>query len=364
MVASSPASSENFGSQPHNCLASDVPASKRPTSLALGRIPADRLDLDRAAEPGGDPLDQLADGQVVAPADVDHAADGGVAGGDRHESARGVLDVSQVPPWLQAAKLHPGPCQCLADDRGDDGAGRLPRAERVERAEDRDRQLKRLVIAQSQRIGPDLGRRVGGLPLERVFLVNRHPERRPVDLGRGREDDPFEERAYAAGVEHMGGAHHVGLHHVERVLIRIGDGDQGTEVEDPFAVVDGAADGLRVLQVAAMDLDGGDRGRRKPVQVAAVVSPIVADEGADVVAVLHQAFDQVAADEPARTRDQDAFSHRSNPPRKPASMSTRSRLAPSSYDFSPPRQRESLPLTSLLRHAEILTSTPQTPLAA
>ena len=54
----------------------------------------------------GDHPDQLADRQVVPPADVDHPADGGVAPGDGEEAGGGVLDVGQVASRVEAAELH------------------------------------------------------------------------------------------------------------------------------------------------------------------------------------------------------------------------------------------------------------------
>ena len=194
IVSSSAWSSEYCGCQPQSSRASAVPASRRPTSLAAGRTRSESVSTRIGrAEPGRDPLDQLADREVLAPADVDDPADRGVAAGDRDEARDGVLDVGQVATRVQAPQADAGPGQGLADDRRDDRAGRLPRAERVEGPEDRHGQAEGAVIALAQGVGADLGRRVGGLPLERVPLVDRHVERRAVDLGRRGQDDPLQD---------------------------------------------------------------------------------------------------------------------------------------------------------------------------
>ncbi len=171
-----------------------------------------------------------------------------------------------------------GLSQRLADDRRDDRPGRLPRAERVEWPEDRDRQAERAEIALAQRIGADLGRGVWRLALKRVPLVDGDGLGGAVNLRCRGQDHPRQGRARPAGVENVGRAQHVGLNHVVRVVIRIRDRDQGPEVKDPLPALDGPADGAGVFQVAALDLDGVLNIGGQVAQIAAVVAAVIPDE--------------------------------------------------------------------------------------
>src|SRR5436309_2830954 len=62
-------------------------AGKEPADLARRRADAGGFGLDpeRPAQSRGDPFDQVADREVIAPADVDHAPQRRVAAGDRDE---------------------------------------------------------------------------------------------------------------------------------------------------------------------------------------------------------------------------------------------------------------------------------------
>ena len=87
------------------------------------------LDADRGAEPGSDPLDELADGDVFAPAHVDDPAEGGVAAGDGDEAGDGVLDVGPVAARVQAPERTLGRVRAWLmivgmGSRGPTGAGR------------------------------------------------------------------------------------------------------------------------------------------------------------------------------------------------------------------------------------------------
>src|SRR6202035_4825784 len=107
---------------------------RRPMALLVG------ANGDRAAEPAADQLDELADRDVVAAADVDDSAQRGFAAGDGDETGDGVFHIGQVAARVEAAQLHLGTGEGLADDRRYDRAGRLPGAECVERPENRQGQ--------------------------------------------------------------------------------------------------------------------------------------------------------------------------------------------------------------------------------
>ena len=101
-----PASSEYRGFQPQRLCARAVPASSRSTSLAAGRYAlVVGFDRDRPAQPAADRLDQLADRDVLAAADIDGSAEGRVAAGDRDEAGDRVLDIRQVAARVEPAEL-------------------------------------------------------------------------------------------------------------------------------------------------------------------------------------------------------------------------------------------------------------------
>src|SRR5208337_3909068 len=82
-----------------------------------------RLDIERPAQQPADPFDELADRNILAPADIDDASDRLVATGDRNECPGRVLDEREVPPRVEPTQFHERPAQGLADDRRNDGAG-------------------------------------------------------------------------------------------------------------------------------------------------------------------------------------------------------------------------------------------------
>ena len=107
----------------------------------------------------------------------------------------------------------------------------------------------------------------------------------------------------------MGGPQHVGLNHVVRVVIRIGNRDQCAEVEDPLPALDGPADGPGVFQVASLDLDRALNVGRQVAQTAAIVAAVIPDQRPHLVAIPDQLLGQVAADEPPCPRHQDLPAH-------------------------------------------------------
>ena len=60
----------------------------------------------------------------------------------------------------------------------------------------------------------------------------------------------------AGRVQHMERAQHIGLYHIGRMLVGIGDGDQRAQVEQAGAARDGNAHRIWVFQIACYDFDG------------------------------------------------------------------------------------------------------------
>jgi len=163
------------------------------------------------------------------------------------------------------------------------------------------------VEAVDQLVGADLRRRVGRLGLERVVFGDRHALRGAVHLA-GRRVQHVLDLRVERGLGDVECAHHVGLHEVACVEVRVGDRDQGAEMEDPLDAADRSPDGLHVAQIAEDDLHLGHGCGVVPLQRAAVVARVVADEGSHARSGPHQARGQMAADEAARARDDDASS--------------------------------------------------------
>ena len=166
------------------------------------------------------------------------------------------------------------------------------------------------MIALPERIGPDLGRGVGRLALERVPLVDGNGLGGAVDLGRRRQDQPRQRRACPAGVENVGRPQHVGLNHVVRVVIRVRNRDQGTEVEDPFSPLDRALARRRDPSNRRARPRWRPEYRRAGRQIAAVVASVVTHERPHLVAIPDQPLGQMTADEPPCPRHQDLLTHR------------------------------------------------------
>ena len=236
MVSSSPWSRENLGFQFQSDWASFVPASSRSTSLEAGRTRSESV-LTSIARPISVPIRSTSSPiEMSSPRPMLTARPKClVARGDRDEALHGVLDKGQVAAGVEPAKLDHGSGERLADDGRNDRAGRLAGAEGVERPENRYRKSKRTVIALAQGVGCDLGRGVGRLAPERVLLVDGHVLRGAIDLGRRRQYDSLQSIRASASVEDVRRAQNIRLHHVVRVLVRVGNGDQGTQMENPFA---------------------------------------------------------------------------------------------------------------------------------
>lgn len=271
------------------------------------------FDRDRPAHAFGDSPDEFADRKILSATDVDRSTDGRVASRDRDESGDGVRNERQVSPGVEASEPNGASDEGLADDGRNDRAGRLTRSEGIERPEDRHRQAERSLIRDAQGVGGDLGRRIGRLALKRMVLVDRHPERRAVNLGGGGRDQTLKRRAFPAGVEHVRGAENVGLDDVVGMFVRVGNGDQGAEMKDPAAALNRSLDGDGIFEVAPNDFDLIEHVARQTVEMAAIVSTVISDERSNAPTVPRQPLGQMTADKSARPGHQIRFAHRPSP---------------------------------------------------
>jgi hypothetical protein len=86
--------------------------------------------------------------------------------------------------------------------------------------------------------------------------------------------------------------------------VRVRDRDERAEVHHRVATGDGAEDGLRVDEVACVDLDLAANVRLELLESPEVVARVVADEGLDASAATDEMFDEIAPDETACPRDE------------------------------------------------------------
>jgi hypothetical protein len=162
MVRRRPSSRPTTGDQPSAAV-----VGQEAPDLALGRSEPLRIAFHphRPAGELPDELNEVADADFPAAAEVDRLADGARLGPGPHETVHRVGDEIQVARRMQAAQLDGRAGQALTDDGRDDGAGRLAGAEGVERPH---RDYRKLVGA-GERLGQlvrsDLTGRVRRLPL-------------------------------------------------------------------------------------------------------------------------------------------------------------------------------------------------------
>ena len=76
-------------------------------------------------------------------------------------------------------------------------------------------------------------------------------------------------------------------------MVRVGDPDQGSQVEDGRAVVHRRPDAIRVADIAAEDLESLGHVIVAVVQPATAPEGVVLDEGSDLVSAPNQHLHQV-----------------------------------------------------------------------
>src|SRR5262249_50350403 len=127
----------------------------QPVDLAAGR-PEPRLVREHRqllAKRYRDVLGDLADGCLAAGAGAEHFTDRFLDLRAARDAGNRVLDVEEVARRLDGAELEVVAREGLRDDRGDDRARGLPRAERVERPRHDDRKLERARVAERELVG-------------------------------------------------------------------------------------------------------------------------------------------------------------------------------------------------------------------
>ena len=264
-----------------------------------------RLGVDLADQLIG----QIADGMLLAGGDVHLLADGGVAASQCHEARRGVLHIVEVAGGGQAAQLDlGGASEQLGDDGGNHSPGALARAVGVEGPHDGDRQIKAAVEALGQTVRTDLGGGIGALALIGMLLVDGHILGGAVHLAGAGDQQAL--GAHLTGcVQHVQGALDVGVHIAVRAVVAEGDGDQRRQMVNDVLPFHGMAHAVGVADIAhehlnlVFDLPG------QGVQPAPGAEGIVVAEGLDLLALSHQLFGEVAANEAVGSGDHHSVRH-------------------------------------------------------
>jgi len=125
----------------------------------------------------------------------------------------------------------------LGDDGGDDGAGGLSGSVGVEGADGDGGDFEGSIVGFDEFVCADFAGGVGGLPLQRMALIDGDTHGGAVDFAGGGVDDGNVE--LAGGFEDVEGAEDVGLDGFNGVEVGVGDGDEGAEVVDEVAACGG-----------------------------------------------------------------------------------------------------------------------------
>ena len=259
---------------------------------------------------------ELADRHLRAGAGVEQLADHGRRRrlAQVEERLGGVADVGEVAGRVERAELElAGTGRELDDDRRDDGAGRLARAEGVERPQRHHGRAEAQVVGLGELVRGDLGGRVRRLGLQRVRLADRDRARGAVGLaGRG-----VHQPGGAAGphrLEHVQGADHVGVHERPRRAVGVGNRSERGQVVHDRGALDHLAHRGRVAHVAEHHVDLVQDVGGQHVQPAARAEQVVQHHGPHPVPAAHQRLDQVGADETLGPRDGNFVPHGSSSP--------------------------------------------------
>ena len=145
--------------------------------------------------------------------------------------------------------------------------------------------------------------------MQRVLLVDGHVLRSAVDLAGGGMHHP-PHAVVARCHQHVERSQDVGVHHLARMDIRIGNGDQRTQVKDRVNALHGVAHRLDITQVAGDHLHPRQCLCRQQVEQAQISARRVTHKRAHLRAFARQPFHQMAADEATST----CYQHRAARP--------------------------------------------------
>ena len=160
----------------------------------------------------------------------------------------------------------------LRQNRRNHRARRLPRTVRVEWPDDRQRQPERPMEAQPERVGGDLRRGIRRLRLQRMIFVHRDALRGPVHLARRRQDEALERVQLLRREQHVRRADDVCVDHFLRMLIRVRDADQCSEMKHSIGAARDLAHSIEVAHVPEHDLDARQCFRRQCIETAALAA--------------------------------------------------------------------------------------------
>src|SRR5262249_36489837 len=158
-------------------------------------------------------------------------------------------------------------------------------------------------------------------------LADRDEPRGAVDLAR-RDMDDARRAQLARRLHDVHRALRIGAQISLRRDVRVGDTDERREVEDNLLLRHRVAHGIPIRDVAEANIDG--LARRRGVEPAGGAEGVVADEHADLGAILDEPLDEVAADEAAAAGDEDFAPFNARAHRSSARAGTPATVAPAS----------------------------------
>ncbi len=183
--------------------------------------------------------------------------------GRTKESIYRIVHVGKIANGLQAAQTDAATCQGLGDDCGDYRAGRLARPICIKGPDGYNRQSIGAVETLGQFVRPYLACGIRGLALQRMGLIHWVPQGRPIDLAGGGMDQPLHPKI-SARHQDIQRPDQVRLGYFDGMKIRIGDGDQGAQVEYILAALHRLAHRIRVTQVSSRQAQPGKGLGSKP----------------------------------------------------------------------------------------------------
>src|SRR3989304_6764359 len=183
-------------------------------------------------------LRQIADRYFPAGSDVYDLAYAPVCFCDSDQTAHGVLDKGEVARRRRRSERHWPPLQNHRSDGGNHRPERLPWTEGIEGSCDRNRQAVRVMERLCQFVRRDLARRVRGLRLERMLLVDGYVLCCSIHFPPRGQDDPARPRLSGCR-QYVETSQRVGVNNLPGVHERVRDPDEGAQLKETFLLLHG-----------------------------------------------------------------------------------------------------------------------------
>lgn len=252
-------------------------------------------------------IGQFPNGNPSSGPNVDRLSDCIGNGRDEDKTPDGVLYKRKVPDRVKGTDHYLVRTERLGNDRRDNSSRGLPGTISIERPERCRWQAERTMIRFYKFVCPDLARRIGGLALERMFLIDRSVLGRSIDFGRRGMYDPLD-ALFETCLENIERSYGIRPDIGFRCDVGIRDANQRSEMKNNLLVFHRIPD---VVGIDDISHDDPDRGIFLPIPVlqqSPFVPAVVVDEGGDFGPHADKLVHQVATNKSSGTRDEYSFS--------------------------------------------------------